>query len=410
MKKIAIASTLLSVLFCFGGARILNAEENTGSNQITISGSDISKGAFGWATCISFDENGYEMKGGEGETAIILKSNGRAMDKEISEAIQNYGIIVFDGSAGTFTVERTIFLKELRNKTIYGINGAELHTAFKTTSAIMAALDSVGVKKMKNEKGSYILSNGKRVSELLEYTTRQTIINLTGDKKENYRECGIFYIEKCENLIFRNLSFVGPGSIDTGGRDLIRIVDSTSHIWIDHCNFLDGMKGHINISQGSDFCTISNCCFEHSELAYTHAFSVLIGGSYRPEDAGLLNVTLAGNYWGHGCKMRVPMARSGMIHVFNCYYDSPGANGGVNAREASNFLVENCYWSKDTPRCFSASKANGYTLRGNYSEKGLKFPEDLGEEERVAYEYKLLDVMKVPESVLKNAGAKLIIK
>lgn len=382
----------------------VTAMGTTENDSIAISLKDISKGAFGWATCTSLTNTGYRMTGGDGGNSVILTSNGSCMDENLSKAIHDNAIIILDGSNGPFIIGRSIPLDGLRNKTIFGINGAELRTKYEITDEIRAALDSAGVKKMKNKNGEFILPNNKCISEWIEYNTRKVIMELTGDKKEKFRNSGIFLFSNCENIIIRNITFTGPGSVDVGGRDLFRITPRNKHFWIDHCVFADGQKGHINISQGSDFCTISNCRFIHTARSYSHAFSILIGGTLRAEDAGMLNITLAGNHWDKGCRMRVPMVRSGHVHVYNNYYDCPGANGGVNARDASHLLVENCYWSKDTPKCFSADKAAGYTLRNNCSERGIPFPENLGEEETVPYDYSLTDTFIVREHVLRNSG------
>jgi len=360
---------------------------------------------FGWAICKSLTDTSFNLCGGAGGTlSVTLKSTGQPMDKVIYYALKDYDNITFDGSDGPFLIDYIITLSNFRNKTISGTNGAVLKSNYEIPARVRAALDSAGVKKMDNPTGTWQLSNGSKVGEYIEYKTRQIFIDYTGDNRESYRERGIFYMNGCQNIIIRDISFIGSGSVDVGGRDLIRMNERNTNIWIDHCRFEDGMKGHINASNQSSFITVSHCHFLHSEKSYAHAFSILIGGSYRADDAGLLDVTLAYNHWDHGCAMRTPMVRSGHVHVFNNYYDCPNANGSVNARDSSHLLVENCWWSKDTPKTFTESLSSAYTLRGNYSEAGKAFPSNKGPEETVPYSYTLYSTDKVPEWVKSQAG------
>jgi hypothetical protein len=53
---------------------------------------------------------------------------------------------------------------------------------------------------------------------------------MTGDEKEGYRKAGIFTLNKCQNIIIRNLKFVGSGSVDVGGNDLISSTGAEHHL------------------------------------------------------------------------------------------------------------------------------------------------------------------------------------
>ena len=163
-----------------------------------------------------------------------------------------------------------------------------------------------------------ILSNGHRVGEEAEYQTRQIIINMTNDAEEKYRSAGVLTLFRCQNIIIRNLKFVGPGSIDVGGSDLLSC-RASKNCWIDHCDFTDGMDGNFDITQSSDFNTVSWCTFSYTERSYMHQNTNLIGYSDR-EPTGFLNTTFAFNWWGPGCVQRMPMVRVGKIHMLNNYF------------------------------------------------------------------------------------------
>lgn len=105
---------------------------------------------FGWAVSGSLEGGCYNLNGGEGGKSITLKSNGGDMAKTIQKALQEYDIVVLDGSNGPFVIGKTIRAEQLENKTICGCNGALLTTSFKMTSDIKALLDSANVKALED--------------------------------------------------------------------------------------------------------------------------------------------------------------------------------------------------------------------------------------------------------------------
>ena len=126
----------------------------------------IPNAPLGWATCASLTGGSYPLKGGGNGSMIRLTSNGGDMWRAIADAIAQNDVIVLDGQNGDFVLSRSIKVKNSRNKTIVGINGARLCTQFYVTPAIRAALDSVGVLSLSGaaETGG-TLSNGLYVSE-----------------------------------------------------------------------------------------------------------------------------------------------------------------------------------------------------------------------------------------------------
>ena len=352
----------------------------------------------------------YPVTGVSSSKVITLTSTGADMMKTISDAISKYDVIVLDGSKGDFIISSVMSFNGISGKTVLGINGARLCTQWYVTQEIIDALDDAGVPSMSTSSGGGTLSNGTSVSEEAEYKTRQIIIDLTGDEKESYRKSGIFYFKNCKNLIIRNLRFVGPGSIDVGGSDLISFY-GTTNCWVDHCEFSDGMDGNFDITQKSDFNTVSWCTFSYSSRSYIHQNTNLIGSS-DSEATGYLNTTFAFNWWGTGCKQRMPMARVGKIHMLNNYFTCSGSSNCINPRKNSEFLIEGNYFAKGVKKYYSQSSATAVTWdSNNYIAElsGNNLPSSKGSTVTVPYDYTAAAYSIVPDAVSSHAGATLYI-
>ena len=349
----------------------------------------------------------YPATGVNSSDIITLTSNGDDMRGDIDKAIRDYSVIILDGSNGDFIVSSTISMTSISGKTLIGINNARLCTTWYATQDIIDALNEAGVPKMSTTSGGGTLSNGIKVSEQAEFNTRQIIINMTGDDKEDYRKSGIFYFKNCQNLIIRNLKFVGPGSIDVGGNDLVSF-EGTKNCWVDHCEFTDGMDGNFDITKKSDFNTVSWCTFSYTDRSYMHQNTNLIGSS-DSEATGFLNTTFAFNHWGENCRARMPMARVGKIHMLNNYFASAGCSNSINPRKNSEFLVEGNYFGEGVKKCYSESGATAVTWADNnyITEKSVSKPSSKGATVTVPYAYEVADAQVVPTETLAHAGATL---
>lgn len=401
-KLLSFSLMLLSTAAAFGG----------GTSSL-----DLGK-PFGFCTLSSRTANTtYNITGGgcyeypvpssvSSSKVITLTSTGKDMRSAIESAINNYSVIIFDGSKGDFILSSKIGFSGTKNKTLLGINNAKLCTTWYASQEIIAALDKAGVPSMSTSGGGGTLSNGTSVTEEAEYNTRRIIIEMTGDKSEAYRNSGVFSFSGCENLIIRNLKFQGPGSIDVSGADLISFVDGTKHCWVDHCDFQDGMDGNFDITQKSDFNTVSWCTFSYTSRSYMHQNTNLIGSS-DSETTGYLNTTFAFNHWGTNCKARMPMARVGKIHMLNNYYTCTSGGNCINPRKNSEFLIEGNYFAKGVKSIFAQKDAKAVTWKNtNYSVEG-KSGESSGSAVTVPYSYTVADASKVPTEVGTYAGATL---
>lgn len=337
---------------------------------------------------------------------VVLTSNGQDMKNTIQNAINGSNeVIILDGSAGDFIVSSNIAVTA-SNKTLLGINNARLCTKWHVTDDLKKALDAAGVPYMSTSGGGGTLPNGKRIREEAEYNTRRIIIEMTGDKKESYKNSGILSLHGCQNIIIRNITFVGPGSIDVGGSDLISATGA-KNCWIDHCAFMDGMDGNFDITQMSDFITISWCTFSYTDRSYMHQNTNLIGSNDR-EATGYLNTTFAFCWWGKGCKQRMPMARVGKIHMLNNYFSSTTASNCINPRTNSEALIEGNYFEKGVRHYYSQNDAQAVTWKAdNYIAESKSLPSSVGSTVTVPYDYSVAPYKDVPTIVKTYAGATL---
>lgn len=339
-----------------------------------------------------------------------LTATGNDMRSAIISAINNYDVIIFDGSKGDFIISKSIDIEGIKNKTLIGINNARLCTNWYLTEEIRAALDEAEVLKKStasDSKASRQLPNGQSITtEEREFYTRKTIIEQTKDNNENYRKAGIFTISKnSENIIIRNITFQGPGSVDVGGYDLISLM-GVKHIWIDHCAFKDGIDGNLDITNSADFNTISWCTFSYTDRSYDHMNTNLVGSS-DSEATGYLNTTFAFNWWGPGCKQRMPMARVGKIHMLNNYFSCATGNNCINPRKNSEFLIEGNYIEDYVSSFYSQSGAVAVTWANDNYTAGQGKPDNIGSTVTVPYTYDVAPYTDIPTTAKKYAGAKL---
>lgn len=369
---------------------------------------------FGWACCTSLTSgDDYSVTGGSKLSAprtITLTSNGGDMGPQIIEAIEQHDVIILDGRLGDFVVGCTMRFDQLHDKTIVGINNARVCTRFYLNKEIHQLMNDNHVLDASTTGGAqtFTLSNGNKVREEREYRTRQLLIDTMQDPKETFRDAGLFYFSHCQNIIVRNLTLVGPGAIDVGGSDLMTCSHACQHLWIDHCDFIDGMDGNFDINSFSDFITISWCRFHYTERTFVHANTNLVGSSDRAEHNGEdnLNITYAFCEWGPRCDQRMPMARFGTIHLLNNYYNCANNGAAVNPRFHSQFLIEGNYFEQGVQHIFTQRDALSYVFRGNHYTEAFEQPADLGET-IIPYAYQGIATAEVPVTVGRHAGATL---
>lgn len=215
--------------------------------------------------------------------------------------------------------------------------------------------------------------------------TNKTIIGLPGAKLRNTQitvgdsptsaaNSGTLYIKPgSNNVIIRNLIFEGPGAYDVDGRD--NLTNEGTNVWVDHCEFQDGMDGNFDNKGDADNVTISWCKFTYLKAptaggsggSADHRFTDLVGSSitdFPTTDAnGRYSITFKNCYWAEGCKARMPRARNAELHILNCYYKTSvsGATAvGLGAgNKGTTCYVEGCNFEQISTISSPVSEGSG---------------------------------------------------
>ena len=215
-------------------------------------------------------------------------------------------------------------------------------------------------------------------------------------------ESGIFYFKECENIIIRNIVMECAGAFDNSSADNMQLV-TCKNIWVDHCDFLDGVDGCLDIKTGSDNISITWCRFRYLLAPWPkpenkpknsddHRFPLLIGsGDDNSEDIGHLNTTIAYCWFDEGCMERTPRVRKGKIHVVNCDYTNVGAHYLVGPGYLANIYEEKCDmtaidlnlpnnsdYTKNTQDGSKTLEWKNYATEKNYKDFNLTITDVLG--------------------------------
>ncbi|MBU4537493.1 MAG: T9SS type A sorting domain-containing protein [Weeksellaceae bacterium] len=226
--------------------------------------------------------------------------------------------------------------------------------------------------------GTIQIPSGQQISAVI---TNKSIIGLPGAKlvNENQTGAGILNLKNgSNNVIIRNLIFVGPGAYDINGNDNLTNQGGTN-IWVDHCEFQDGQDGNFDNVGSADNVTISWCKFTYLKAPIAggvggsndHRFSNLVGSSATDSPAdGHYSITYQSCYWADGCRERMPRARNAELHILNCYYNTNvsgavglGLGGGT---KNSTVYVENTNYAKISTFFKSYVSTDGGSIAVNY--------------------------------------------
>jgi pectate lyase/pectin methylesterase-like acyl-CoA thioesterase len=153
------------------------------------------------------------------------------------------------------------------------------------------------------------------------------------------------------NVVIRNILFTGPGAIDVNGNDPLGI-EGGVNVWVDHCTFVDGIDGNLDIKGGANYITVSWCKFSYTEKSKNHTYCNLVGhsDSNGGEDREALKVTFALNWWADKVQERMPRVRFGSVHCVNNLYRSAGNNYCIRAGlEANMYVDQNAFMGVKTP-------------------------------------------------------------
>ena len=221
-------------------------------------------------------------------------------------------------------------------------------------SATPTIVNSVSSLKnaLKSNKVIIITQNLSIDDQISTDASNMTIMALPGVRlistSQTQSKSGILYL-KGSNIILRNICFEGPGAYDCDGKDLLTL-DGAKNVWVDHCDFQDGMDGNFDIKGKSDNISVTWCRFRYLKTpkaggsggADDHRFSNLVGSSStdKPDDQ-TYNITYGYCWWDEGCKQRMTRCRNALIHYLNCYWNSSVADYYVGPENVSSYF-EGC--------------------------------------------------------------------
>lgn len=268
--------------------------------------------------------------------------------------------------------------------------------------------------KGKVAKNIYIKGEIEVSSMISAEVSNVTIYGLPGsclyNKNRTRSESGILYLKRGDNIVLRNVTFKSAGAYDVDGNDNL-CIDKCTNVWVDHCDFQDGVDGNFDSKSASDNISVTWCRFRYlkepaaggSGGSDDHRFSNLWGASDSATgDRNHLNTTFQYCMW-ENCAGRMPRVRFGKVHLVNCYFaPKPGANT-VQCGDESNIFIENCHFDgKQNPW---ADYADGSFYR--LTEKGSKFtscsrPSETGKEASFTPDYTAA-ISAIPADEVKGA-------
>ncbi|WP_437836647.1 pectate lyase family protein [Sorangium sp. So ce1153] len=228
-------------------------------------------------------------------------------------------------------------------------------------------------------------------------------------------------MKNVSNVIIRNLNIQGvwPNS----GPDDTLASRSSHHIWYDHLNVWDAGDGLLDITNASDYQTVSWSKFWYTNPDHGHRLASLngSGGGDHPEDWDHLRVTYHHNWWAELVDQRMPRVMYGKGHVFNNYFNSEGNSYCVGAGSYGAVLVEGNYFKDvNDPHTFMYDVYCHITARDNvYDNTTGKKDTGLGGNRKVSgqdfnvvaftdppYDYTMDAAADVPDLVTECAGSR----
>lgn len=250
---------------------------------------------------------------GSGDKNAVTVTSGSAL-KSALEGTTAKTIYV----KGTITITSPISVEGAKNKTIYGLPGA-------------------------------------------------TIYNSKRDKSD-----GGLLLSKCSNIIIRNLTFKGAGAYDIDSNDNLSF-EGCTNMWVDHCDFQDGVDGNFDCTKSSDNICVSWCRFRYliapksggSGGSDDHRYSDLWGGADAEDSEGKLNTTFVSCWWDKGCRERMPRVRFGKVHLVNCYWGSDVTSYCIGIGYKAQIYVQNGVFNgKGSNYKFASSSGeNDYSIK-----------------------------------------------
>jgi pectate lyase len=249
----------------------------------------------------------------------------------------------------------------------------------------------------------------------MEVKSNKTIVGLNKDAKI----VGGLTVKNSSNVIISNLSIEGVWP-NSGPGDTLSSSGS-HHIWFDHLNVWDAEDGLLDITNASDYQTVSWSKFWYTDASHDHRLASLngSGGGDHPEDWGHLRVTYHHNWFAELVDQRMPRVMYGQGHQFNNYYTATGNSYCIGVGSYGSVLIENNYFKNvHDPHLFmydvymyAEASGNVYDNTTGAKDTGYGGTRDVAGQESFdpgpfdpPYDYTLDPADDVPELVQKCVG------
>lgn len=357
-------------------------------------------------------------------SSVVIGSGQGVFSKEITgltENMQYYVRAFVTTNAGTFYGNEVSFNTTISTRLTspigYGrfTTGGGVPTPQNTVTVTTAAELASAINGTKSVILVSGIINTYRISATI---TNKSIIGLPGSRLVNLDQTaansGILHLtEGSKNIIIQNLTFEGPGAYDADGWDLITN-KGTYDLWVDHCDFQDGMDGLFDNTNDSDNITVSWCKFSYNKAPIAggsggsadHRFANLIGGSDSDTPAdGSYNITWQNCWWAEGVKARMVRGRNVDIHILNSYWNSSVAADAIGMTAGTfgcKVYVEGGHF--DLPVTAKVSDIGAGSIAINFIDC-IKGDPNYGVVSKPTYEYFPMPSADVKNAVTSSCGA-----
>lgn len=212
---------------------------------------------------------------------------------------------------------------------------------------------------------------------------------------------GGFHLDRVANVVIRNLTFRDSyvagdwdGKSDDNDNDGIRI-DTSQHVWIDHCEFVRLGDGQVDVRKDSTNVTVSWCLFRD------HNKTLGVGWT----DNVVTTLTLHHNWFSHTHQRNGSIDNVALCHVYNCLLDG-ASSYGMASRGASQLLIEHSDFRSVRNPVGASDAASRVAQNGNVRDGSWGSWEDTGIDADPAdhYSYALDPVDEVGALLRRHAG------
>ena len=166
-------------------------------------------------------------------------------------------------------------------------------------------------------------------------------------------------MENCRCIIIRNIRL-------TRGRIDGVAFHNCHHVWVDHCDFSNSYDGLLDITNGSDFVTVSWVkLHDHNKVSITNS------GTCHYEDYNKERVTFAHCMFNNNTQ-RNPRIGYGKMHIYNSYWENIKLYC-IGFHSQAQVLSENHYFSPTARHPFCNQYTDQLPYCGYLTDKGSYF-------------------------------------